>query len=108
MHARVLESRQLTPHLVRVVLGDGDLDRFTMVEATDAYVNLAFPPADAPYDAVFEPAAVREQHPKEVLAGPAPLHRGRLGRRDPPADARLRGARRRRRGRRLGDARAAG
>jgi len=70
MHALVRSTRHLSPSLVRVTLGGGDLDAFTMPptvgEYTDAYVNLAFPPRDAPYDAVFEPRAVREEHPNEV------------------------------------------
>ena len=66
MHGRVLETSRITPSMVRVILGGGDLDRFTMVEATDAYVNLAFPPDGAPYDAVFEPARVRDEHPQET------------------------------------------
>ena len=66
MHGRVVETSRITPTMVRVVLGGGDLDGFTMVEATDAYVNLAFPPDGAPYDAVFEPAQVREEFPQET------------------------------------------
>jgi NADPH-dependent ferric siderophore reductase len=64
MHGRVVETRCLTPSLVRVVLGGGDLDCFGMVDATDAYVNLALPPAGAPYGSVFEPAEVRENYAK--------------------------------------------
>jgi NADPH-dependent ferric siderophore reductase len=70
MHARVRSTTWLTPSLVRVVLGDGDLDSFVLpggsTPDTDAYVNLAFPPADAPYDAVFDPAQVKTDHPAEV------------------------------------------
>jgi NADPH-dependent ferric siderophore reductase len=65
VHGRVVETSWLTPALVRVVLEGGDLDRFAMVEATDAYVNLAFAPAGAPYDAVFEPTEVRATHAKQ-------------------------------------------
>jgi NADPH-dependent ferric siderophore reductase len=65
VHGYVVETRSLTPDLVRVVLGGGDLDRFAMVEACDAYVNLAFPPPGAPYDAVFDTAAVREEHDRQ-------------------------------------------
>ena len=66
MHGLVVDKQWLTPALVRVVLGGGDLDRLTMVEATDAYVNLAFPPRDAPYDAVFDPATVRTDFPQDT------------------------------------------
>jgi NADPH-dependent ferric siderophore reductase len=65
MYARVIETRRLTPNLVRVVLGDGDLAGFEMPEATDTYVNVALPPQGAPYDAVFDPAAVRAEYPKD-------------------------------------------
>jgi NADPH-dependent ferric siderophore reductase len=36
-----------------------------MVEATDAYVNLAFPAPGAPYGPVFDPAEVRDSFPKQ-------------------------------------------
>jgi NADPH-dependent ferric siderophore reductase len=65
-HGQVETVEWLTPSLVRVVLGGPGLEGFAMPEDTDAYVNLAIPPAGAPYDAVFEPAAVREAHPEEV------------------------------------------
>ena len=56
----------LTPGMVRVVLGGPGLAGFPMPTDTDAYVNVAIPPAGAPYDAVFEPAAVRDAHPQDV------------------------------------------
>jgi NADPH-dependent ferric siderophore reductase len=65
VHGVVVEKQWLTPSLVRIVLGHGDLDRFRTVDSTDAYVNLAFAPPGAPYDAVFEPAAVRDDHDKQ-------------------------------------------
>jgi NADPH-dependent ferric siderophore reductase len=65
VHGQVVEKELLTPALVRIVLGGGDLDQLSMVEATDAYVNLAFRPSDAPYDRVFDPAAVRAEVPRE-------------------------------------------
>ena len=66
MHAYVLETSRPTPSLVRVVLEGGGLAGFAMPEATDAYVNVALPPAGAPYDAVFDPKVVRDQHPAET------------------------------------------
>ncbi len=63
MHARVRSATRLTPSMVRVVLGDGDLDRFEMPDDTDTYVNVAIPPAGAPYGGVFDPQQVREEHP---------------------------------------------
>jgi NADPH-dependent ferric siderophore reductase len=66
MHARVSSARWLTPGLVRVELAGGDLDGFVMPDATDAYVNVAIPPAGAPYDAVFDPKQVRADHPEQA------------------------------------------
>jgi NADPH-dependent ferric siderophore reductase len=66
VHARVISTSRLTPALVRVVLGGDGLAGFTMPDATDAYVNLAIPPSDAPYGEVFDCAQVREQFPREA------------------------------------------
>lgn len=64
MHGYVVSVEQLTPSMVRVVVGGGDLAGFTMVEATDAYVNLAFPPAGVGYAGPFDPADVRATRPR--------------------------------------------
>jgi NADPH-dependent ferric siderophore reductase len=73
MHARVRSTTWLTPSMVRVVLGDGDLDAFAMpgdlAPHTDTYVNLAIAPAEAPYasgSGVFDPAQVRADHPEDA------------------------------------------
>jgi len=60
----VFSVESLTPTLVRVVLEGGDLAGLVMPDATDAYVNAAFPPAGAPYDEVFDPQDLRDL-PKE-------------------------------------------
>jgi NADPH-dependent ferric siderophore reductase len=65
VHADVITTEWLTPSLVRVVLGGGGLDGFTMGDDTDAYINVAIAPPGAPYAEVFSPAEVREQHAKE-------------------------------------------
>ena len=65
MHGVVTTTEQLTPGMVRIVLGGGDLDRLVMPDATDAYLNAAFRPARASYDAVFDPQAVRDSHPPD-------------------------------------------
>jgi NADPH-dependent ferric siderophore reductase len=65
-HGIVQSREQLTPALVRVVLGGPGLDGFVMPEETDAYVNVAIPPAEAPYGPVFDPADVRETYPQEL------------------------------------------
>jgi NADPH-dependent ferric siderophore reductase len=64
--ARVESASWITPSMVRVVLGGPGLDGFAMPDATDTYVNVAIPPAGAPYAATFEPKAVREEHPQEA------------------------------------------
>jgi NADPH-dependent ferric siderophore reductase len=65
MHARVRSTTWVTPSMVRVVLADGDLDGFVMPADTDTYVNVALPPAGAPYDEVFDPKQVRDEQPPE-------------------------------------------
>jgi NADPH-dependent ferric siderophore reductase len=65
-HAEVESTRWLTPALVRVVLTGEGLAGFEVPDATDTYVNIAVPPAGAPYGPLFEPAEVREQHPREM------------------------------------------
>jgi NADPH-dependent ferric siderophore reductase len=64
VHGRVSTTESLTPSLVRVVLEGGDLSELVMPDATDTYVNAAFPPAGAPYDEVFDPQDLRDL-PKE-------------------------------------------
>jgi NADPH-dependent ferric siderophore reductase len=65
MHGEVRSAERLTPSMVRVVLGGGDLHRLAMVDATDAYVNLAFAPEGASYGAPFDCARVKEEQPRE-------------------------------------------
>ena len=65
MHGRVVRTERLTPGMVRVVLGGGDLEHLAMPAATDAYVNVAFRPVSASYDEVFDPRAVRDTAPPE-------------------------------------------
>ena len=62
MYGRVMAKTWLTPGLVRLSFGEGDLD-VCDAGGTDAYLNVAIPPADAPYDAVFDPAQVRADFP---------------------------------------------
>lgn len=65
MHGHVVRTERLTPTLVRVVLGGPGLEGFAMPDSTDTYVNVAIPPAGAPYTGVFDPKAVREAHAEE-------------------------------------------
>ncbi|MGF1662015.1 MAG: siderophore-interacting protein [Kineosporiaceae bacterium] len=48
MTAVVEETRWLTPHLVRLVLGGDDLAAFPEPEFTDAYLKVTFPGPDGP------------------------------------------------------------
>lgn len=66
MHARVVGTQWLTPGLVRLTLGEGNLRDFVMPPATDAYINVAIPPAGAPYDAAFDPSRIKAELPKEL------------------------------------------
>lgn len=66
MHGQVMRTERLTPSLVRVVLGGPGLAGLSMPDATDAYVNLAFAPPDAPYGGAFDPAGVRDEQPREL------------------------------------------
>ena len=66
MHALVKSTERLTPSLVRVVLGGAGLRDFAMPATTDTYVNLAFPAPGAPYAAPFDPAEIRDTHPREL------------------------------------------
>lgn len=60
MYGTVIDVEELAPNLVRVVFGGAGLADFVAPEATDAYINAAFPPTDAPYDAPFNLDDVRE------------------------------------------------
>ncbi|TXR55989.1 siderophore-interacting protein [Quadrisphaera setariae] len=60
MHGDVVHVERLTPTLVRVVLGGPGLEGFQPAEGSDAYINIAIPPAGAPYGTVFDPQALRE------------------------------------------------
>ena len=63
MHGYVIRTQWLTPTMVRVVLGGGQLRRLTRADATDAYVNLAFAPHGESWG-VFDPAAVTRSRPR--------------------------------------------
>lgn len=59
MFGRVERVEQLTPHLVRVVLGGEGLAEFVPSPSTDSYVNAYFPPAGADYAVPFDTDAIR-------------------------------------------------
>lgn len=60
MHGIVESVHQLSPHLVRVVLGGPGLADFKPGRHADSYVNLAFPGPGAPYDMPCDLPATRE------------------------------------------------
>lgn len=51
----VVRTEELTPHLVRVVLGGSGFDTFTPNEFTDAYVKIVFVGDDVDVDALPQP-----------------------------------------------------
>jgi len=67
MHGTVRSVTWPTPALARVVLGGDGLRGFAPRPDTDSYVNVAIPPAGAPYTAPFDLDALkalpREQRP---------------------------------------------
>ena len=68
MYGEVRSTERLTPSMVRVVLGGGDLDEFVPTPYSDQYINAQFIPAGAPYTAPFDPddleAVDAEYHPR--------------------------------------------
>jgi NADPH-dependent ferric siderophore reductase len=62
---RVEETRQLTPHMIRVVVGGDDLAGFAAGAFTDHYVKLQLPPPGAPYTAPFDAEDVKARLPRE-------------------------------------------
>lgn len=55
MYAEVQTVERLSPSMVRIVFGGGELDQFEMVPATDAYINARFIPQDSPVEVPFTP-----------------------------------------------------
>lgn len=55
MYAVVQSVERLTPTMVRVVLGGGELADFQSTGCADEYVNAFFVPEGAPYGVPFEP-----------------------------------------------------
>ncbi|MEM7273798.1 MAG: siderophore-interacting protein [Actinomycetota bacterium] len=60
MYGEVREAKRLSPSMVRIVLGGGDLDEFDSTPWTDQYINAHFVPAGAPYTVPFDPNEARE------------------------------------------------
>ena len=64
--AEVLHTTWLTPAMIRLGLGGEGLAGFDAGEFTDHYVKLIFPPPGAPYGLPVDPAAVEDEHPREL------------------------------------------
>jgi NADPH-dependent ferric siderophore reductase len=63
--AQVRRVEQLTPHMVRVVLGGEGLDRFGTSGMTDHYVKLQFPVEGVAYPEPFDLQRIRDEFPRE-------------------------------------------
>ncbi|MCE7079632.1 siderophore-interacting protein [Streptomyces sp. ST2-7A] len=64
--ARVVRTRNLTPHMRRVVLTGADLADLPVGDFTDHYVKLLFPPSGVEYPEPFDMRRVREEMPREL------------------------------------------
>ncbi|REK87489.1 siderophore-interacting protein [Streptomyces inhibens] len=62
--ARVERTEQLTPHMVRVVLGGEGLAEFAAGEYSDHYVKLVFPLPGVDYPEPFDIAQIRADFPR--------------------------------------------
>ena len=60
MYGAVEDVEQLTPQLVRVILGGDGLAPFVPNEWSDSYLNLLFVPPDAPYTVPFDADGARK------------------------------------------------
>jgi NADPH-dependent ferric siderophore reductase len=63
-HGRVRRVEQLTPHMIRVVIGGAELTGFGAGEYTDQYVKLLFTPPGVVYPEPFDLDAVRRDLPR--------------------------------------------
>ncbi|WJY37291.1 siderophore-interacting protein [Streptomyces sp. P9-2B-2] len=63
--ARVRHTEQLTPHMVRVVLGGEGLTEFAAGEYSDHYVKLVFPRPGVAYPEPFDIAQIRTDFPRD-------------------------------------------
>jgi NADPH-dependent ferric siderophore reductase len=62
----VSRVEQLTPNMVRVVIGGDGLADLAVGEYTDHYVKILFPPAGVTYPEPFDMGAIRESMPAET------------------------------------------
>ncbi|MFI6762653.1 siderophore-interacting protein [Micromonospora sp. NPDC050417] len=64
-HATVRRTEQLTPHMIRVVLGGSELAGLDIGACTDHYVKLIFPRSGVDYPVPFDLEAIRRDLPQE-------------------------------------------
>ncbi|MEV0897563.1 siderophore-interacting protein [Actinoplanes sp. NPDC049802] len=64
--AVVTRVEQLTPHMVRVVVGGDALTRIEAGRFTDHYIKVLFPQAGVDYPAPFDMGVIRETMPRET------------------------------------------
>ena len=83
MYARVTATQQLTPGLVRVVLGGGDLDRFDDARRHGCLRERGDPSPGRAVRTGLRPEGSARPAPQDHLAGAASLHGAGLG----PVDA---------------------
>jgi NADPH-dependent ferric siderophore reductase len=62
----VRSVEQLTPHMVRIVVGGDALEGFSAGEFTDHYVKLQLPAPGADYGSGFDGDEIRETRPREL------------------------------------------
>ncbi len=62
----VTRVEQLTPHMVRIVVGGPGLAEVRAGEFTDHYVKVIFPQPGVDYPEPFDPGAIRETMPREA------------------------------------------
>lgn len=62
----VTRVEQLTPHMVRVVIGGEAIARIDAARFTDHYIKVIFPQAGVDYPEPFDMGAVRESLPRET------------------------------------------
>jgi len=63
VYAEVKTVERLSPAMVRIVFGGGELADFEMVEATDAYINARFVPVDSPVQVPFDAEDIEDLEP---------------------------------------------
>ncbi|MFV0427573.1 MAG: siderophore-interacting protein [Beutenbergiaceae bacterium] len=64
----VLRTEQLSPHLVRVIVGGADFNRFQNNDFTDTYVKILFANPEFGLEPPYDLAQLREQRPQALPA----------------------------------------